>query len=150
MKQAYTFSYLPFLRLAIIQHKFFVYSTLFVYSKTYSSQLNMFVLKPAFHSVTELINAHANLAAIPPSLKISNALLAIPKLILKKATCMTLPFQHVFFYCTHLHPCLFGPGNKQVLSISFSRALQNTCAVEISLFYFNPYNIRDLVYLVYD
>lgn len=144
MRQAYTFSYLPFLRLAIIQHEFFVYSTLFVYSETYSSQLNMFVLKPAFHSETELINAHANLAAIPPSFKISNALLAIPKLILKKSYMYDVTISTcVFFYCTHLHPCLFGPGNKQVLSISFSRALQNTCAVEISLF-FNPYKNQGL------
>lgn len=83
----------------------------FVYSETYSSQLNMFVLKPAFHSVTELINAHANLAAIPPSFKCSSR--NSKAHIEKKAICMTLPFQHVcFFYCTHLHPCLFGPGNK--------------------------------------
>lgn len=122
----------------------------FVYSETYSSQLNMFVLKPTFHSVTELINAHANLAAIPPSFKISNALLAIPKLILKKSYMYDVTISACFFFtalvCTHVFSGL-------VISRYLAFPLAEPCRIPAlwkSLFFLIHTKIRDLVYLVYD
>ena len=104
----------------------------------------MFVLKPAFHSVTELINAHANLAAIPPSFKISNALLAIPKLILKKGYMYDVTISACVFFtaliCTHVFSGL-------VISRYLAFPLAEPCRIPAlwkSLFFFNPYKNQGL------